>query len=109
MRRQACPKYPKQEVCIFLQYFQKSVRDEADFLIVDKCEHFLQVDSITWAVHSSHAQCNQGNKFAISLQYLKENDNDEVDILLVHKHQGFLQIDAIILDLSGQICPNYPE
>ena len=58
---------------------------------------------------ASHAQCNQGSKFAISLQYLKENVNDKVDILLVDKHQGFLQIDTIILDLRGQICPNYPK
>ena len=58
---------------------------------------------------ASHAQCNQGRKFAIPLQYLKENVNDKVDILLVNKHQGFLQIDTIILDLSGQIYPNYPK
>ena len=43
------------------------------------------------------------------LQYLKENVNYKVDILLVDKHQGFLQIDTIILDLSGQIYPNYPK
>ena len=30
-----------------LQYFQKNVGDEVDFLYEDKCRSFLQVDSIT--------------------------------------------------------------
>ena len=83
------------------------MRDEADFLLVDKCFYKLIV-SLMLCI-ASHAQCNQGSKFAISLQYLKENVNYKVDILLVDKHQGFLQIDTIILDLRGQICPNYPK
>ena len=27
----ACPKYPKQELCISLQYLQKNVGDEVEF------------------------------------------------------------------------------
>ena len=72
-------------------------------------EVFYKLILAFWVCLGRHAQCNQGSKFAISLQYLKENVNDKVDILLVDKHQGFLQIDTIILDLRGQICPNYPK
>ena len=43
------PKVPKKKF-IFLQYLQKSVGDEVDFLVVDKSESFLQIDSITWGV-----------------------------------------------------------
>ena len=35
-----------------LQYFQKNVGDEVDFLYEDKCRSFLQVDSITLSVCS---------------------------------------------------------
>ena len=34
--RQACPKYPKKEVCISSQYLQKVMGDEVTFLFVDK-------------------------------------------------------------------------
>ena len=42
----SCPKYPQLEVCISLQYFQKSLRDEVDFLPAYKHESVLQVDNI---------------------------------------------------------------
>ena len=35
--------------------------------------------------------------------------NDEVDILSADRHKRFLQIDTIILDVYGQIYPNYPK
>ena len=47
---QACPKYPKEKVCISLQYLQKSMEDEVDFLPADNHESFLQMDSIAWGV-----------------------------------------------------------
>ena len=47
---QACPKYPKEKVCISLQYLQKSMENEVDFLPADNNESFLQMDSITWGV-----------------------------------------------------------
>ena len=43
----ACPKYPKEEIWIFLQYIQKSMEDEVDLLPGDKHESFLQIDSVT--------------------------------------------------------------
>ena len=50
---QACPKYPKQEICLSLQYWQnlEHVADEVGFLPGDKQESVLQVDSITLGVH----------------------------------------------------------
>ena len=50
MYNQACPNYPKQ-VCISLQFLQKSMVYEIDFLPADKHRIFLQIDSITLSVH----------------------------------------------------------
>ena len=50
VRGQACPKYPKWETCISLQYLQKNTGDEADFLAADKCESLLQDGSIILGV-----------------------------------------------------------
>ena len=42
---QACPKYPEKQVC-YLQYLEKEVNDEADFLHADKHESCLQTDTM---------------------------------------------------------------
>ena len=47
VQSQACPKYPKEEICITLEYFPKNMEDEVHFLPADKHESFLQIDSIT--------------------------------------------------------------
>ena len=44
-----------------------------------------------------------------SVQNPKENTKDEVDFLPTDKRQRFLQSDTIILDVHGQIWPNYPK
>ena len=49
---QTCPKYPKQEVYISLQYLQKSVEDEVYVLPADKHKGLVQVDDITLGVGS---------------------------------------------------------
>ena len=46
VRSQGCPKYPKQQVCISLQYLNENVKDEVDFLPTDKHQRFLQIDTI---------------------------------------------------------------
>ena len=64
-----------------LQYLKKEVRDEVDFLHVDKHQSFLQVDFNTLGTKVSckvilslllgmikHSQSSQSNKFSISLQ-----------------------------------------
>ena len=40
------PKYPKQEVYIYLQYLEKNMGDEVVLLPADKHESFLQDDAI---------------------------------------------------------------
>ena len=68
-----------------LQYLQKEVRDELDFLHVDKHQSFQQVDFNTLSIKISykvilslligmikHSQSPQNNKFAMSVQYLKK-------------------------------------
>ena len=65
---------------IFLQHLKKEVRDEVDFLDVDKHQSFLQVDLNTLGIKVSykvilslltdmikHSQGTQSNKCAISL------------------------------------------
>ena len=68
-----------------LQYDKKEVRDEVDFLHLDKHQNFQQVDFNTLGIKVSYkvilslllgmikrSQSTQSNKFAISLQYLKK-------------------------------------
>ena len=93
-----------------LQYLQKKVGDEVDFLPADKHESFLLVEVSPWVCIARQAQSSQNNKFVISLQYLKENVKNEVDFFLpADKHQWFLQIDTIILGMCGQACPINPK
>ena len=40
---QACPNYPKEQVCYFLKI---EVSDEVEFLHVDRHESFLEIDTI---------------------------------------------------------------
>ena len=51
---QACSKYPREVsleyLKVSLEYLQKNVGDEVDFLLSDKHQIFLQVDSITLGV-----------------------------------------------------------
>ena len=68
-----------------LQYLQKKVRDQIDFLHVDKHQSFYKVNFNTLGIKVSykvilslltgtmkHCQSTQSNKFAISLQRLKK-------------------------------------
>ena len=68
-----------------LQYLQKKVGDEVDFLFAGKRMYFDSKD-----VHTRHGQITQSNKFAISLQYLQRDMGNEIDCLLVDKHKRFL-------------------
>ena len=42
---QACPNYPKQQVCYFFA-ISEEVSDEVDFLYADKHENFIQTDAM---------------------------------------------------------------
>ena len=68
---------------MFLQYFIKEVRDELDFLHIDKHQSFLQVHFNTFSIKVfykailsllvamiKHSQNTQSNKLVIGLQYL---------------------------------------
>ena len=76
-----------------LQYLKKEVRDEVDFLHVDKHKNFLQVHFSALGIKVSykvillllmgmmkHSQSTQSNKFAISLQYLKKEVRNGVHV-----------------------------
>ena len=45
---QACPNYPKQQVCYFfaISLKKKEASDEVNFLHVDKHKSFLQIDTV---------------------------------------------------------------
>ena len=60
-----------------LHYLKENVKDEVDFLPVDKRQRFLQIETIVLVV------CGQ----FISLQYLKKEVSDEVDFLHADRHQ----------------------
>ena len=64
-----------------VKYLKKEVRDQVDFLHLDKRKSFLQVDTIGFGkrVHS-YPKCPK-NKFTKSLQYFKKEVRDEVDFL----------------------------
>ena len=75
-----------------MQYLQKNLGNEIDFLPVDKHESFLQVDGIMLDVVARHTQSTKSKKFAISLQYLKENVKDEVAFCMQINIQGFFKL-----------------
>ena len=65
---------------ISLQYLKENGKNEVDFLLADKHQRFLPIDTIILGV-CVHDQISQNNKFAISLQFLKKKVSDEVDFL----------------------------
>ena len=91
-----------------MQYFKENGKNEVGFLLADKHQRFLQIDTITLGV-ARHAQSTQNNKFTISLQYLKKNVSDEADLLHAYKHERFLQIDIMIFDRDGQAFSKFPK
>ena len=62
---------------ISLQYLQKELRDEVDFLHVDNYESLLQIDTMILIL--KHSERSQNSKFAMVLQYLKKQVRNEVD------------------------------
>ena len=93
-----------------LQYLKKEVRDEVDFLHVDKHQSFLQVDFNTLGIKDAykvilslllgmikHSQSTQSNKFAISLQYLKKEVRKAVHFLHADEHQSFSKSGLLFL------------
>ena len=74
---------------ISLQYVKENGKNEAGFLLADKHQRFLQIDTINFVV-AGHSQSTQNNKFSISLQYYKKKVSDEVDLLHAYKYESFL-------------------
>ena len=56
---------------ISLRYLKENEKNEVGFLLADRHQRFLQIDTIILGV-TRHAQITQNNKLAISLQYLKK-------------------------------------
>ena len=83
-----------------MQYLQKEVSDEVDFLHADKHESLLQIDTmiLMWIV--KYSQCFQNTKFTMSLQCLIKEVRNEVDFLHVDKHQSFLPVDFNTLGIK---------
>ena len=97
-----------------LQYLQKQVRDDVDFLHADKHQSFLQVYFNTLGIKVSyklilsllmgmikHSQSTQINKFAISLQYLKKEVREGVHFLHLDKHQSFYKLALFLQKWPG--------
>ena len=60
------------KVAISLQYLKKKVSDEVDFLLLDKHESLLQLDTMILMGMFKHSKSTQSNNSAISFQYLKK-------------------------------------
>ena len=69
------------------------MNDEGDFLLADKHERFLQIDTLILMEMFKYCQSSQNSKFAVTLQHLKKEVRDESDFLHADKHQSFLQFD----------------
>ena len=85
--------------CISLQYLQKNMGDEVEFLPQINTNIFYKLIVSFWVCRARHAQSTLNDKSPISLQYLKENVKGAVDFLSANKHERFLQIDTIILNV----------
>ena len=75
------------------QYIKKEVNGEVDFLLAEKHENLLQIDTVILTGMVKHFQTFQNSKFAMSLQCVKKEVRDEVDFLHADKRQGDLQVD----------------
>ena len=51
VRNQACQEYPNNKFEISLQYLKENGKDGDDFLLVDKHQIFLQIDTIILGVY----------------------------------------------------------
>ena len=71
VRRQACQKIQDNKFAICLQYLRENGNIEVGFLLANKHQRFLQIDTIILVV-ARPPQVIQNNKFAISLQYLQK-------------------------------------
>ena len=79
---------------------------EVHFWNADKHQSFLQIDTITFGVHSKAYRKYPKNKLVISFQYLKENVKDEGSqkrskdgLYFFHadKHQCFYNLELLFL------------
>ena len=71
---------------ISLQYLEKEVSNEVDFLDEDKLENLLQIDTMILIRVFKHSQSFKNSKFTMSLQNLKKEVRDEIDFLHADKH-----------------------
>ena len=105
-----------------LQYLRKEVKDEVDFLHVDKNQSSLQVDFNTLSIKVSykvilslllgmikHSQYTQSSKFSISFQYPQKEVRNGVYFLQADKHPGVYKLGLFFFGESGQICPKCQE
>ena len=84
----------KKKFSISLQYLEKEVNEEVDFLHAGKHENLLQLGTMILMEMVKHFQSSQNRKFIMAVQYLKK----EVDFLHADKHQSDLQIDFNTVD-----------
>ena len=73
---------------ISLEYLQKEMSDEVDFLNANKHKSLLQIYTMILMWMVKYFWSFQ-NKFVMSLQYLRKSVRDEVGYLLADKHQYF--------------------
>ena len=97
---QACPNYPKWQVCYFFEISQEGSREKLIFCMQISMKVSFKL--IQWFLMGmdKHFQNSQNRKFAMSLQYLVKGVRDEVDFLHADKHQSFLQVNFNTLTIK---------
>ena len=60
------------KLAISVQYLNKELSDEVDFVHADKHENLLQTDSVVLLGMVKHSQSSQNSKFSMFLQYLEK-------------------------------------
>ena len=107
---------------ISLQYIEKELSNEVDFLHAGKHGSLLQIDTMIMMWIVKHSQSSPNSKFSMSLQHRKKEVRDEVDFLHADKHQSFLHLylkqfeyqsylqgDTIILDGHNETSLKYSK
>ena len=100
-------------VAISLQYFEKELSDEIDFLDTDKHENFLQIDTMILMGMTKHSQSSKNSKFTmsckVSLQYPYSISKKKLGMEFIFYMQINIKAGILVFDESDQTCPKYQK
>ena len=98
---QVFPSTQNNKFAISLKHLKENGKNEVDFLLADKNQKFVQIDTAILDVCGQ--ECPQYRNILI------KKVCDEVDFLYADKHESYLQIDGLISAGDGQTFPKFPK